>query len=513
MKEQKKRVPTPPEPQLPSTMNSEQRKRRLNYLYMKNCVESSPVVPIQKHWLNSILSHVPASLQQGKDREDLVKELLEEVSHDFEKSMKRHLVKSVLVKPEVKGLEAEDSRPLPESPVGLDFSRPWHQKYIQARNRIKANLHVTHPGLRTILDLGFFTFSKLLVVDLSEYRSKGPVECESLKNNVSLACAKTEEKLLNTWYPKVINLFTNKEALSSIKPDKIDSFYTCLSTLMSNQNIQTAQSWLSGSSTIQRIEAKLPDHVKQWAISKLKEAVQHHLEEPKKHFDTYVESFTWLVDGTASQQVETFLTEKHNFEEYTALIEQFHSLAKSIASLPRWAHFTMIELDCDDLKSGLADKAKSYARFLLEVLTTKHRKENERICTEFEMIKEHALRAPVTTEDVIEAIDFVEQVKTKGLVALKAQIAESKQRMDYLLDVFMFTSEDLALNATVLLWPKKLNPVFDENDELIEKAKRKGESLLTGKREKLMLELEKLSRRMEEFGECSELNMVHQVIA
>ncbi|XP_063282951.1 dynein axonemal heavy chain 12 [Pelobates fuscus] len=575
MKEQKKRVPTPPEPQLPSTMNSEQRKRRLNYLYMKNCVESSPVVPIQKHWLNSILSNVPASLQQGKDREDLVKELLEEVSQDFEKSMKRHLVKSVLVKPEVKGLEAEDSRPLPESPVGLDFSRPWHQKYTQARNRIKANLHVTHPGLRTILDLGFFTFSKLIVVDLSEYRSKGPVECESLKNNVSLACAKTEEKLLNTWYPKVINLFTNKEALSAIKPDKIDSFYTCLSTLMSNQlkdllqrsieayvklfddsdlrwlplfkmqltfddekmdfypsfqdleeavlfivtqisntlqNIQTAQSWLSGSSTVQRIEAKLPDHVIQWAISKLKEAVQHHLEEPKKHFDTYVESFTWLVDGTASQQVETFLTEKHNFEEYTAFIEQFHSLAKSIASLPRWAHFTMIELDCDDLKSGLADKAKSYARFLLEVLTTNHRKENERICTEFERIKEHALRAPVTTEDVIEAIEFVEQVKTKGLVALKAQIAESKQRMDYLLDVFMFTSEDLALNATVLLWPKKINPVFDENDELIEKAKRKGESLLIGKREKLMLELEKLSRRMEEFGECSELNMVHQYV-
>ncbi|XP_073501391.1 dynein axonemal heavy chain 12-like [Phyllobates terribilis] len=90
--EQKRRIPSPPEPQLPSTMNSEQRKLRMNYLFMKESVESSPVVPIQKHWLDSMLSFVPQSLQKGKDSEALVADLLEEVSQDFEKSMKRHLV-------------------------------------------------------------------------------------------------------------------------------------------------------------------------------------------------------------------------------------------------------------------------------------------------------------------------------------------------------------------------------------------------------------------------------------
>lgn len=40
---------------------------------------------------------------------------------------------------------------------------------------------------------------------------------------------------MNTWYPKVINLFTKKEALEGIKPEKLDSFYNCVSTLMSNQ--------------------------------------------------------------------------------------------------------------------------------------------------------------------------------------------------------------------------------------------------------------------------------------
>ncbi|XP_073448349.1 dynein axonemal heavy chain 12 [Aquarana catesbeiana] len=574
--ENKRRVPTPPEPQLPSTMNSEQRKLRMNYLYMKKCVESSPVVPIQKHWLSSMLSLVPQSLQKGKDREVLIQDLLEEVSQDFEKSMKRHLVKSILVKPEVKGLESEDSDLLPEDLTGLDYSKPWHQSFVQAKNEIQKNLHPLHPALRTMLELGYSTFSSLLIADLSGYRSKGPVECESLKNSVSLACAKTEEKLMNIWYPKVINLFTSKEALQLIKPDKIDSFYSCVTTLMSNQikdlllrtveafvklfdpedpqylplfkmqltfddermdfypsfqdleeailfivtrvsktlqNVQTVQSWLSGSNTVQIIEAKLSDYIINSAVLKLKEAISHNLKEPMIHFQTYVESYSWLVDGSAVEKVQTFLTEEHSFDEYTVFIEQFHRLAKEIMGLPARAHYTMVQLDCDDLKEGLADKAKSFASILLESLVEDHRSENEKICKEFESIKIQALKVPETTEDVIAEIEFVEEAKTKGIIALKSRISECQRRMNYLLDVFLFSPKDLALNSTVLLWPKNINPVFDKNDELIEKAKRKGEIELLGKREKLMLELEKLSRRMEEFAECSELDMMQQYVA
>lgn len=133
--------------------------------------------------------------------------------------------------------------------------------------------------MRTMLDMGYATFCDLLLIDLSDirwahsvwgcdpcanrveaqwweayryltsviinqaayrfemvlFRSKGPVDCESLKNNVMLECKKMEEKLLNTWHAKVIHLLTNPETLKGIKPDKLDSFYNCVSTLISNQ--------------------------------------------------------------------------------------------------------------------------------------------------------------------------------------------------------------------------------------------------------------------------------------
>ncbi|KAB1264175.1 Dynein heavy chain 12; axonemal [Camelus dromedarius] len=185
-------------------------------------------------------------------------------------------------------------------------------------------------------------------------------------------------------------------------------------------------------------------------------------------------------------------------------IGKFFSLASEIMLLPQWVHFPMVRLDCEDLKTGLTNKAKAFANLLLNDIASKHRKENEcyynynkaecyvSICSEFEAIKEHALKVPETTEEMMDL--------------------ESKRRMIYFFDVFLFPQEDLALNSAVLMWPWKINPVFDENDELIENAKHKKENELIAKREKLILEIEKESRRMEEFAEFAELDRMQQYV-
>lgn len=53
---------------------------------------------------------------------------------------------------------------------------------------------------------------------------------------------------------------------------------------------------------------------------------------------------------------------------------------------------------------------------------------------------------------------------------------ETHHRLNYLLDVHIFDPEDLELNSTVLIWPQKIYPVFDLNDEvtysfILDKAK------------------------------------------
>ncbi len=39
--------------------------------------------------------------------------------------------------------------------------------------------------------------------------------------------------------------------------------------------------------------------------------------------------------------------------------------------------------------------------------------------------------------------------------------------MNYLMDVHTFDAEHLELNASVLLWPQNIYPIFDQSDEVI----------------------------------------------
>lgn len=43
---------------------------------------------------------------------------------------------------------------------------------------------------------------------------------------------------------------------------------------------------------------------------------------------------------------------------------------------------------------------------------------------------------------------------------------ETQHRLNYLLDVHMFSKEDLDLNSMVLVWPQNILPIFELNREV-----------------------------------------------
>lgn len=94
------------------------------------------------------------------------------------------------------------------------------------------------------------------------------------------------------------------------------------------------------------------------------------------------------------------------------------------------------------------------------------------ICSEFETIEERALREPTNSEELMDMLAFMGQARTMGMIKLNERIKESHNRMQYLLDVYLFCDGDIQLNKDVLLWPQKINPVFDKNDELVEASKQ-----------------------------------------
>lgn len=181
-------------------------------------------------------------------------------------------------------------------------------------------------------------------------------------------------------------------------------------------------------------------------------------------------------------------------------------------SLPSIGHYDMIRLDCEDLKRGLSDKAKNFADQLLDRVAEDHRNENDEICAEFQTMKERALKDPENSEELMEVMAFVEKARSMGMINLNDRIKESYNRMQYLLDVYFFSPDDLERNSQVLLWPSEIDPVFEKNDTLVEQAKQAGEKTLVERKEKLMLELQRLKARIDEFNDYGELDMMQQYV-
>ncbi|TRZ01398.1 hypothetical protein DNTS_018422, partial [Danionella cerebrum] len=517
-------------------MITEERKQYMNYLFLKQCVEQSPVAAFQQQWLDAILARVSIDLRQGPGRQELVDDICKEVRETYVRVMIKFRVSTTLKDPRSAGLSSQDGS---DSAEILDFSCPWHDNFVQSRKEIQKNLHILHPAMKSLLEICHSTFSGMLLIDLSDYRSTGPVDSESLKNKVAVECERVEDRLMNAWFPKVIHLLTSQDTLQKVKPKKVDSFYNCASTLISNQlkalverslrafvclfephnitmlplfkmdlifddekmdfypnfqdleqavlgianfisntmqKVQTIQSWLA-EGTLSVVDAKLSDQVNMWAMTSLRNAVRMNLDGPAKHFQSY---------------------------------ERFRALSLEISSLASVMHFDMVHLDCKELKEGLAQKASALSQTIVGKLVRSQHQCCQQICKQFETIRDRALKVPETTEDMTEMIAYINQVQTSDIEELRTKIMDAQQWMDYLMDVHIFEQEHLDLNATVVLWPQKINPIFEKSDEVMNEAKLKGQQELIGRREKLLLELEKVGRRMEEFSQCSEFDMVQQ---
>ncbi len=123
-----------------------------------------------------------------------------------------------------------------------------------------------------------------------------------------------------------------------------------------------------------------------------------------------------------------------------------------------------------------------------------------------------ATTRPETTEELNELQRFVDLSKSLGVTNLLARIREIQRAMVFLLNNHTFEEDDINLNTQVLLWPHEINPIFDFNDQLVAEVRTINEAILIQKREKLIIELDKISKRIDEFADYGELEMMREYV-
>ncbi|XP_075239189.1 dynein axonemal heavy chain 7-like isoform X2 [Convolutriloba macropyga] len=103
---------------------------------------------------------------------------------------------------------------------------------------------------------------------------------------------------------------------------------------------------------------------------------------------------------------------------------------------------------------------------------------------------------------------FIENARSLGTIQLTDRIKEVKKRLDYLLNNHLFTQEDLELNSMTVTWPKRIQPIFDRNDEVVEKVRKDRENVLNEKREEVVSELSKLKAKATDIKDCGDMDQI-----
>lgn len=61
------------------------------------------------------------------------------------------------------------------------------------------------------------------------------IDLDSFCGNIISECEKTEEILMNTWFPQITAVFTDRKTVIQHKGERLSRFYKCASSLVSIQ--------------------------------------------------------------------------------------------------------------------------------------------------------------------------------------------------------------------------------------------------------------------------------------
>lgn len=213
----------------------------MNYHFLKKQITKTPIVPIQTETFDHILAKVEDCFTNTPSMNRVVTEVFEDTKSMYNEAMQKTVIQNVLIAPNVKGLEDEQTRTGSNDQEGLDFSCKWDNNFHTSREFISKSLHLLHPSHLVLLDLCQHSYGtdrcigEMLMIEFKKLRSIGSMDQHQLKNNITIELERSQEFIKNIWYTNFVNIFMDKNQFKTIAAHQLDSFYNSVAVLASNQ--------------------------------------------------------------------------------------------------------------------------------------------------------------------------------------------------------------------------------------------------------------------------------------
>ena len=212
------------------------------YYYIKNGIDTEHVATMEDSVLESVLSHVAATLKE--DRELVIEKLCDEVREDYLLSVKMAIVDFVLKDPKPAAGEAATAAEWPalvKYPELAQPIKPWTPAFNAARETLPRTLFLVNVGMARMLSAWAAFSEQPALPRESLARFKAPVELTKFDTACKAHAVKAQKILRNEWLGAVKMAFETAIERKQTDFEDMTGYWNAAATVMSAQLQSLAQ--------------------------------------------------------------------------------------------------------------------------------------------------------------------------------------------------------------------------------------------------------------------------------
>ncbi|XP_034234713.1 dynein heavy chain 7, axonemal isoform X2 [Thrips palmi] len=250
---------------------------------------------------------------------------------------------------------------------------------------------------------------------------------------------------------------------------------------------------------VEELHPVIPEDLIESYKENIKELIEEHrigVEMRVEDFDPYIK----LVNSEAQEELEVFLSEEHNFEEYCAEVKKYYKLQVEMPmNLEHTITMGIFDMHRAEFIGALVHSAKNLKEQLLARMTQDYQEMCKKLGEEYADIAERALTVPESTEELMALIEYVQAVESDTVVEMEDRLRVVVSYMLFLADYTTYSPIEMKHNSITLQWYNRMPSVFDDNRAMCEQKTVEFQEALKMKIESFTADLEAYAKQVEEF--------------
>ncbi|GBM87252.1 hypothetical protein AVEN_31982-1 [Araneus ventricosus] len=134
----------------------------------------------------------------------------------------------------------------------------------------------------------------------------------------------------------------------------------------------------------------------------------------------------------------------------------------------------------------------------------------ELLCSEFKALKNTLLTDPESAKEMVVLIDLYDRLLANEFQDLLDRVKDALSKTIALMNLTTLGAEELKLNSELLLWPKRMKPVFKQCAKLIEDARVRFEEKLASVIRKVRVDLLNLSEHAGDLEVLGDISIIQE---